>query len=183
MDANRFKQGFTWDEYLKHLEENLEELKKEDEKAEEYVQAFHERFKRVLMSEEDIKFIAGIHSKVNVVALAEYWCSDAQANLAVMARIAELNPNIELRIFPRDANLDLMNQYLFRGKSMSIPAFGFFDENFQEFGRWLGGKPKVMWDLIDEIGVDAAKPKVKEFNIKNRGQETFKEFIEILRSV
>jgi len=183
MDANRFKQGFTWEEYLKHLDTNLEELKKEEENAEEYVQTFHERFKRVLMTENNIKFIASIQSKVNVLALAEYWCSDAQANLSVMAQIAELNSNIELRIFPRDTNLDLMNQYLFRGKSMSIPAFGFFDENFQEFGRWLGGKPKLMWDLIDEIGVEAAKPKVKEFNIENRGQETLKEFIKILRSM
>lgn len=183
MDVNRFKQGFTWEEYLIHLDANLEELKKEEEKAEEYVQAFHERFKRVLMTEDDIKFIANIQSKVNVLALAEYWCSDAQANLSVMARIADLNPNIELRIFPRDANLDLMNQYLFRGKRRSIPAFGFFDENFQEFGRWLGGKPKIMWDLIDDIGREAARPKVKEFNIENRGQESLKELIEILRSV
>ncbi|MFQ5820742.1 MAG: thioredoxin family protein [Candidatus Heimdallarchaeota archaeon] len=183
MDVNRFKQGFTWEKYLKHLDANLEKLKNEEEKAEEYVQAFHERFKRVLMTEDEIKFITSIQSKVNVVALAEYWCSDAQANLSVMARIAELNPNIELRIFPRDANLDLMNQYLFRGKSMSIPAFGFFDENFQEFGRWLGGKPKIMWDLIDEIGLEAAIPKVMEFNIENSGQEALKEFIEILRSM
>ncbi len=183
MDANRFKQGFTWEEYLNHLDANLEELKKHEEKAEEYVQAFHERFKRVLITEDDINFIVSIQSKVNVVALAEYWCSDAQANLSVMARISELNPNIELRIFPRDANLDLMNHYLFRGKSMSIPAFGFFDENFQEFSRWLGGKPKIMWDLIDEIGLEATRSKAKEFNIENRGQETLKEFIQILRSL
>ena len=182
MDENHFKQGFTWDKYLKHLEEDLEALKKERKEAEEYVREIHENFERVLMTEEDIKFISGIQEQINVLALAEYWCSDVRANLPVMARVAAINPKIELRIFSRDANLDVMNQYLFRGKSMSIPAFGFFDEDFFEFGRWLGGKPNIMWNLIDEIGKEAASPKVRKFNIENRGQETLREFIEILRS-
>ena len=183
MDETRFQKGFTWNEYMIYLEENVEALKKEQgEVVEEYLKEFHKNFEQVLMSDEDITFLARIKSKLHVMALAEYWCSDARANLPVMARIAAINPNIELRIFPRDENLDLMNQYLFRGKSMSIPAFGFFDETFIEFGRWLGGKPKIMWDLIDRIGMEAASPKVREFYKENRGQKTLKEFKEILHS-
>ena len=183
MDENHFKQGFTWANYLQHLEDNLEELTKDRKEAEEYVQALKDSYERVLVSEEAQEFIQEIQAPVNVIALAEYWCSDARANLPVMVRISEFNPNIELRIFPRDANLELMKQYLFRGKSMSIPAFGFFDEDFNEFARWLGGKPNICWNWIDEFGKDEANQKIRDFNIKNRGQETLKEFIEILKSM
>ncbi len=44
---------------------------------------------------------------------------------------AALNPNIQLHISPRDQHHDLMHRHLFRGESQSIPAFGFFNENFQ----------------------------------------------------
>ena len=75
-----------------------------------------------------------------------------------------------------------MKEYLFRGKSMSIPAFGFFDENFKEFGQWLGGRPKLCWDWIDELGIDKAYPKILDFYVQNKGQETLNEFMGILRS-
>ena len=183
MDEYHFKQGFEWSDYLQHLDQNLEELKKEREEAEEYVQALKDSYNQVLVSNEAKEFIKSIQSPLKLIALAEYWCSDARANLPVMVHISELNPNIELRIFPRDANLELMKQYLFRGKSMSIPAFGFCDEDFIEFGRWLGGKPKICWNWIEELGKEGANQKIRDFNIENRGQETLKEFIEILKSM
>jgi len=183
MDENHFNEGFVWSDYLQHLEENIEELKKDREEAEEYVQAFKANYEQVLVSDEAKEFIKSIQSPVKIIALAEYWCSDARANLPVMVHISELNPNIELRIFPRDANLELMKQYLFRGKSMSMPAFGFFDGDFNEFGQWLGGKPKICWDWIDKLGKEGANQKIRDFYIENRGQETLKEFIEILKSI
>jgi thiol-disulfide isomerase/thioredoxin len=176
MDETHFKQGYTWNEYLNHLDETVPE----DQEAS--IKEFHEKFEQVLIAEDAIAVIANIQSKVNVVALAEYWCPDVRAHLPVMARLAELNANIELRIFPRDANLELMQQYLFRGKSMSIPAFGFFDEDFKEFGKWKGGRPKICWDWIDELGKDGARPKIKDFYAENRGQETLKEFIAIIQA-
>ena len=182
MDETRFKQGFTWNEYLENLNQNVEELKKDRDEAEEYLQALPDNYDRVLVSDDARDYVTSISDKIHLVALAEYWCSDARANLPVMVRIAELNPNIELRIFPRDENKELMQNYLFRGKSMSIPAFGFFDANFNEFGKWLGGKPKICWDWIKELGMEESNQKIRDFNIENRGQETLKEFIEIIRS-
>jgi hypothetical protein len=37
-----------------------------------------------------------------------------------------------------------MHRYLFRGQSRSIPACGFFDEQFQEFAKHLGGRLKLL---------------------------------------
>jgi Thioredoxin len=99
--------------------------------------------------------------------------------LPVMARIAALNPKIQLRIFRRDQHHDLMHRYLFRGQSQSIPAFGCFDENFQEFARHTGGRPKMLWDLIDQLGRDEARPKLREHYASNKGREMLREFREI----
>jgi hypothetical protein len=77
-----------------------------------------------------------------------------------MAPIAALNPHIQLRIFlPHDQHYDLMQPYLFRGQGQSIPAFGFFDENFHEFAKHTGGRPQLLWEWIDALGKDEARPR------------------------
>jgi Thioredoxin len=88
-----------------------------------------------------------------------------------------------LRIFPRDQHHDLMQRYLFRGQSQSIPCFGFFDENFQEFAKHMGGRPKMLWDWIDQLGKDEARPKVREHYATNRGREMLRELREIIQKI
>jgi len=44
---------------------------------------------------------------------------------------------MELRVFPRDANMDIMDQYLNQGKFASIPTFVFFDRDWRELGQWI----------------------------------------------
>src|SRR5437879_10698896 len=55
--------------------------------------------------------------KLNVLVITEDWCGDALYNLPVMAKMVEGNPNIEMRVFLRDKNPDLMDQYLNQGRS------------------------------------------------------------------
>jgi hypothetical protein len=50
----------------------------------------------------------------------------------VLAKMVEGNPNIDMRIFLRDKNKELMDQYLNQGMYRSIPVFAFFDENMNE---------------------------------------------------
>ena len=85
---------------------------------------FKVKYEEVEISPEDRAFFQGIKKPIYVLAIGEDWCPDVYNNLPVMARIAALNPNIQLRIFPRDQHHDLMHRYLFRGQSQSIPAFG-----------------------------------------------------------
>jgi hypothetical protein len=47
-----------------------------------------------------------------------------------------------VRIFPCGQRYDLMHRYVFRGHSQSIRVFGFFIERFQEFAKYIGGRPK-----------------------------------------
>ncbi len=46
-----------------------------------------------------------------------------------------------MRIFLRDANPDLMDQYLKNGLYRSIPVFVFFDEDMNELARFIEQRP------------------------------------------
>lgn len=43
--------------------------------------------------------------------LTEGWCGDAAQNLPVINKIAEENPNINLKLVLRDENLELMDEF------------------------------------------------------------------------
>jgi hypothetical protein len=75
----------------------------------------------------------------------------------------------------------MMHRYLFWGQSQSIPAFGFFDENFREFAKHTGGRPKPPWDWIDQLGKEESRPKLREHYASNRGREMLRELREILQ--
>ena len=141
----------------------------------------------------------------HILGLGEDWCPDVHGNLPVVARMASLNPEkLVLRIFPRDEqdngesppyadvprspepsrfkNHDLMAHYLHgKNQSMSIPAFGFFDEKWNEFGKFTGGRPKLYWHWIDKMGKqEAIQNRMGEFARHNYGREMFWEIRRLL---
>lgn len=89
------------------------------------------------LSADDIAFFKGLPQPINVLVLTEDWCGDAIANIPILARLAELSGKLNLRLFLRDQNLDLMDQYLKDGQHRSIPTFAFFGDDFRELGHWI----------------------------------------------
>ncbi|MCB0187432.1 MAG: SelT/SelW/SelH family protein, partial [Caldilineaceae bacterium] len=83
-------------------------------------------------------------------AIAEDWCGDVIANLPVVGKLAEQSGKINLRVFLRDQNLDIMDQYLKAGQFRSIPVFVLFDEEFNELGYWIE-RPAKMTELMAEM--------------------------------
>jgi Thioredoxin len=110
---------------------------------------FKAKYEEVEISLEDRAFFQDLKKPIYVLAIREDWCPDVYNDPPVIARTTVLNQTIQLRIFPGDQPHDLMHRYLFRGQGQSIPAFGFFDQNFQEFAKHTGGRPKLLWDWID----------------------------------
>src|SRR5258708_31581700 len=80
---------------------------------------------------------------VHVLVLAEDWCGDVIDNLPILGRSDAESGKLDLRIFLRDQNLDLMDQYLNQGQYRSIPVFVFFDDAFQELGVFTERPPSV----------------------------------------
>ncbi len=78
-----------------------------------------------------------------------------------MARIAEA-AGIELRVFPRDDNLDIMNEFLNHGESQSIPTFVFYTSDHRYIAHWIERPVKANAEMGEVMkryeGLDRSKP-------------------------
>ena len=123
IDRARFDKGLTYDAYKAQMTRNRDRLEENE--------------KRVDLSTEDLAAFRALPSPVKVVVLAEDWCGDVIANLPVLGRLAKDSGKLDVRIFLRDQNDDIMQRYLNKGQFKSIPVFVFFDDAFRELGHWI----------------------------------------------
>ena len=122
LDAQRFAKGMTWKDYLAQMGDTR--ARTED------------NYQKATLTDEERKFFAGITQVRHVLMLAENWCGDVHRNSPLIARIAEAIPGCELRVFLRDQNADLRDCFLNNGYQ-SIPVVVFFDQDWNEVGRWI----------------------------------------------
>lgn len=101
------------------------------------------RFDKTLkFDSEAVEKIKALNRKLIWLVLTESWCGDAAPSLPVMNKLAELNPNIQLRIVLRDENLELMNRFLTNG-TLSIPKLIVVaTESMEVLGEW-GPRPSA----------------------------------------
>ncbi len=122
----RFASGMTWQQYLEHIKRNREK--------------FQYNYEETVLSDGDVEAFRSLAARADgpakVLALAEDWCPDVFRGLPVMARIAQA-AGLELRIFPRDENLDIMNEFLNRGEHQSIPTFVFYTRDHRYTAHWI----------------------------------------------
>src|SRR5207244_3627777 len=101
---------------------------------------------RVALDPATVRTFKSLPKGVRVLVLAEDWCGDVVANLPILGRLAKEVPTLDVRVFYRDQNLDLMERWLNQGKFQSIPVFAFFDERLRELGHWIE-RPASVTDL------------------------------------
>jgi len=123
----RFAQGMTLEQYIDQMSINRDR----------FVEALDE----ITIEPEDARVLERLGATRRVLVITEDWCGTCLAEVPFVARLIETNPNIEMRLFPRDANSDLMDQYLKNGLYRAIPVFAFFDEHMNEVGRFLEHRP------------------------------------------
>lgn len=119
----RFATGLTYDAYKAAMTRNRERVEANES--------------RVTIDPETLRVFRTLPRPLKVVVLAEDWCGDVIANLPVLGRLAVAVDTLDVRVFYRDQNLDLMERWLNQGKYQSIPVFAFFDEDFRELGHWI----------------------------------------------
>lgn len=119
----RFESAMTYDQYKQQMTRNRERLQQNE--------------REVVVSPGDLAAFQRLPRPLNVLVLAEDWCGDVIANVPVLGRLAQESGKLNVRVFLRDQNLDLMDQFLKEGKYRSIPVFAFFDEEFAEVGRFV----------------------------------------------
>jgi len=123
MTQERFATGLTYDGYKAGMSRNRDRVEQNEA--------------RLALDPETVRFFRSLVRPLNVVVLAEDWCGDVIANLPVLGRLANDVGTLNVRIFYRDQNLDLMERWLNQGKYQSIPVVAFFDERLRELGHWI----------------------------------------------
>ena len=122
----RFAQGQPYDEWIKGIDRNLER--------------FQENYEGTHISDEDAAALKALVARPNgparCLALGEAWCPDVFRGLPVMARIAEVS-GMELRVFFRDQNNDIMAEFLKHGEHESIPTLVFYTKEHEYIAHWI----------------------------------------------
>src|SRR5439155_322837 len=90
------------------------------DKRERQYDRLEENEERVALSKEGLAAFRALARAVKVVVLAEDWCGDVIANLPVLGRLAKDSGKLDVRIFLRDQNDDIMQRYLNKGQFKSI---------------------------------------------------------------
>jgi Thioredoxin len=117
----RFAQGLTFAAYLAQMRSNKER--------------FEKRMADALITPADREAIRG--RKLRILVITEDWCGDALVGFPGLAKLVDGAPDVEMRVFLRDANPDVMDQYLKRGLYRTIPVIVFFDEQMNELARYM----------------------------------------------
>lgn len=141
--------------------------------------------KTLKLSEQVREKVAGIDTKLLFLVITESWCGDASPSLPVMNKIAQLNPNLEMKIVLRDENPELMDAFLTHG-SRSIPKLIVFDKEKQKvLGDW-GPRPSIATQMAVEYkqqhGVLSPEFK-KDLQIwynKNKGKNILEDLVGLL---
>ena len=89
-----------------------------------------------------------------ILALAEAWCGDVYRELPTIVRIAEAT-GMTLRIFLRDENPDIMDEFLSNnGKSRAIPVFVFYTRDHRyiaHFTERSAGAHAELAAILDQV--------------------------------
>ena len=121
MTPERFAEGLTFAQYLAQMRSNKERFEKRMADAE--------------ITAADREALRG--RKLKVMVITEDWCGDALVGFPALARLVEDASDVEMRVFLRDANPDVMDQYLKKGLYRTIPVIVFFDEQMNELARYM----------------------------------------------
>ncbi len=145
--SERFKKGLSFQEFLKQAKVNVDRF-------EQYYQTAKE-----ILTPDDIAFFKGIAARPNgakrVIVLGEDWCPDVYRGMPLVVRIAEA-AGMEAKIFPRDTNIDIMNEFLKDGQFQSIPAVVFYTADQKYICHWIE-RPKQAYEETAQITKELEK--------------------------
>ncbi|MBX6365814.1 MAG: thioredoxin family protein [Gemmatimonadetes bacterium] len=141
-----------------------------------------EFYRRARVEAAAVERVAALGGRWHLLVLSEDWCGDAVNTVPVLARLADLAPNLELRLLGRDSNPELMDAHL-TGTSRSIPVVMVLDGQLRETG-WWGPRPSELQRWFVETG-RRLPPKerytaLRRWYARDRGRSTVEEVVMLL---
>ena len=124
----RYGQGFTYPDYIAQINVNKDMFEKYTETAAD------------AMTADDVAFFSKAATMeggaAKVMVIGEDWCPDVYRGMPVFNHVAE-SAGMELRVFPRDEHLDIMDEFLNRGEFRSIPTVVFYTKDGDYLCHWI----------------------------------------------
>jgi len=162
---DRFQSARTFEQFLSGLEAARH--------------PWREFYQRARVPGDLIKRVRDLEEKWHLLALCEEWCGDGANTLPYLAKLADVSPNLELRLLSRDANPDLMDAHLTDG-SRSIPVVMVLDADFNEVG-WWGPRPSPLQDIflreVKPLLEPERYPRLRAWYARDRGRTALEEIL------
>lgn len=153
----RLAQGISFTQWMEQIDRNQDK--------------FQENYDDHGLDKADVDAIKQAMSKlggVTCLAIGEAWCPDVVRGMPVIGKLAEAT-DMDLKIFFRDQNLDIMNEFLYKGEFQSIPTFVFYDKNLKKLGVWHERAQKAR-DEMPQLSAIRAKMQNQDLSEEERKQ-------------
>ena len=123
---------------------------------------------------------------VSWLVIVESWCADGAQVLPVIQKMAELNEGIHLKIYLRDNNDALMNQFLTNG-ARAIPKLIMIENSTKEVLATYGPRPSVVTKIVEDFKLTHGritsefKEDLQRWYNKDKGQTIMEDLLELLK--
>lgn len=167
-----FESGMTIDQFKAQMRQNRENLEQNEE--------------AVVIPPDERAFFAGLSAPLNVLTLAEDWCPDVVAGLAVVGKLARETGKLNVRVLLRDEHLDIADQYLKDGKYRSVPVFVLFDQAMRQLGVFIERPARATTEMREaREQYIAAHPENAELSLPSdqQSEETRAQLLKVGRDV
>lgn len=141
--------------------------------------------KTLKVSETTKAKVFEFNTPITWLVITESWCGDAAHVIPVLNKLAELNPNIDLKLVLRDENLELMDMFLTNGGRAIAKLIVIDNETGQVLDSY-GPRPSEATALVNNYKAEYGKltPEFKEtlqvwYN-KNKGQNIIDDITKML---
>ena len=185
---NYWQNAITFEEYMKIAEERFHNNPNPIDEFQEYYELGLHRMERTLKKYKvDADQLSKLKEKNftgKILIISEPWCGDASATVPAVSKFFEAAGN-EVRIFLRDSDPTLIDQYLTNG-TRSIPKVLILDEELNVKNNW-GPRPEYGNGLLKKFKENEdTYPREEFYNdlqvyyAKNRGKDAIEEIINLI---
>lgn len=168
---------------LKHTFENALSFAEFLAAAQKNTELWRDTYRLTRVPPEAVARATALPGRWHLLVMVEDWCGDAVNTVPYLARLAELAPNVDLRIIGRDDHPEVMDAHLSPAGARAIPVAIVLDEDFTEVG-WWGSRPSELQAWVMSVGTTLEKPEryrhVRGWYARDRGRSTLDEVLTLM---
>lgn len=185
---NYWDKAIPFEEYVQIGRQRLENPASQQETDYKHyyelgLQRIDRTLKKYTADEEQLKELASKNFDGKILIISEVWCGDASATVPALVKFFE--GKNEVRIFLRDSDKSMINQFLTNGTE-SIPKVIILNSDFSVKNSW-GPRPEYGRQLLAKFKTDPDTYTRDQFYndlqlyyAKNRGKDAVQEILELL---